>query len=176
MVKPTLIPTIPPVTLGGRPHPVVSNLFDSSGSFRQRGHSFKRARRDDEGDAARERVFDISRDAVPLVLPAALKLDLDGIRALMVKANDVATPIRAGLVSDPAAADLLGLASSSIALLDLVNAVVEKALLPLASLITATQQSAASGSEPTAPSSSGARAEAGWPSLRRPWLPRKKPR
>jgi hypothetical protein len=34
---------------------------------------------------------------------------------------------------------VLGLASSSVALLDVVNAVVEKALLPLAFLIVATQ-------------------------------------
>ncbi len=69
----------------------------------------------------------------------------------MVKANNVATPIRAGLVSDLAAADLLGLALSSITLLDLVNAVVEKALLPLASLVMATQLPAAVGLEPLAP-------------------------
>jgi hypothetical protein len=67
MVKPMLIPAIPPVTLGGKSHPVVSNLFESFGSFSQRGRSFKRAHRDDEGLDARDRVFDISRDAAPLV-------------------------------------------------------------------------------------------------------------
>jgi hypothetical protein len=79
MVEPMLIPTIPPSPWGGgKSHPVVSNLFDSTGNFCQCGLSFKWARRKDKGMDGRKQVFDIiSLDDVPFVLLAVLKLDLN---------------------------------------------------------------------------------------------------
>ncbi len=59
---------IPPVTgTKGRPGAVASNLFDTSGNFRERTASFKRRRIGDERDM--DDAFDITRPYPPLVHP-----------------------------------------------------------------------------------------------------------
>jgi hypothetical protein len=70
MPKPALISLtpIPPVTGIGKPSAVYSNLFDHSGTFRQRNNSFKRQRWDDEGGDDRERVYDLTRDFPPSLI------------------------------------------------------------------------------------------------------------
>ncbi len=63
---------VPPVTGIGKPSAVYSNLFDHSGTFRQRNNSFKRQRRDEEGADGRDQVYDLTRDfPPPLSAPAS---------------------------------------------------------------------------------------------------------
>jgi hypothetical protein len=152
MPKPMRIPFIPPVTLGNSSNPVVANLFDTTGNFRQRTWSFKK-RRLDGGESDCDEVYDLSRDATTAVPPTALKLDIGKIRALMVRANESATAIRARLADGCGSAESRELADSSIALLELVNAVVEEGIIPLSSSSTASPGSAAAAARapPTAP-------------------------
>jgi hypothetical protein len=135
MVKPMLIPTIPPVTGVGRPNSVVANLFDSSGSFRQRNNSFKRPRRDDGQDDPRDRQYDLTRDFPPLSFPGPLKLDIAKIKGLLVKATEAAHPVRTRLDDDSVSAESRELAIASIALMEVLGAVVESAIIPMAGLL-----------------------------------------
>ncbi len=73
---------------------MVANLFDDSGSFRQRNGSFKRQRTDGGGFASGDGYYDLSRDASTPSLPPAPKIDVGKIRGLLVKANETATTIR----------------------------------------------------------------------------------
>jgi hypothetical protein len=127
-----LISLIPPVTFGGRNAPVVANLFDDSGNFRQRNGSFKRPRVEG-GAAVWEGFYDISRDACAPSLPTAPKLDVGKIRDLMVKANELAETIWSRYAVDAAPDSVRELAGFSMALLDLVNAVAEEGILPMSS-------------------------------------------
>jgi hypothetical protein len=94
MPKPVLLTPVPPVTIGGRNPPVVANLFDDSGMFRQRNGSFKRQRVEGGAAAAGEGFYDLSREASAPSLPNVPRLDVGKIRGLMVKANELATAIR----------------------------------------------------------------------------------
>ena len=85
---------IPPVTgTKGRPGAVASNLFDSSGNFRERTASFKRRRIGDERDM--DDAFDITRPYPPLVHPPKPLFDVEAIQALMVDASSKAEFIKA---------------------------------------------------------------------------------
>jgi hypothetical protein len=148
MPKPVLLSFIPPVTIGGVSSPVVANLFDASGNFRQRQGSFKRPRVEAGGDGSRDMMYDLSRDAAPPVLPGQLKLDTVKIRGLMVRANETATAIRTRISDSSAPPEFLELARSIIALLDLVSAVVEEGILPLSSSIASPTFAAVAGSRP----------------------------
>ncbi len=83
--------------------------------------------------AAREGYFDLSRDASVPSLPNNPKLDINKIRGLMVKANETAETIRTRYAGDAAPDGVKDLAGLSIALLDLINAVVEEGILPMSS-------------------------------------------
>jgi hypothetical protein len=133
MPKPVLISFIPPVTIGGKNAPVVANMYDDSGNFRQRNGSFKRPRVDGGNTAARGGYFDLSRDAVAPSLHTAPKLDVGRIRGLLVKANESASAIRSRIVAGLATEEVRELAGLSMSLLDLVSAVVEEGILPMAS-------------------------------------------
>jgi hypothetical protein len=146
MPKPVLLSFIPPVTIGGSPSPVVSNLFDASGNFRQRQGSFKRPRVEGGGGGSRDAMYDLSRDAVAATLPVQPKLDIGRIRGLMVKANEAATAIRSRITDGTASAEIVELASSSIALLDLISAVVEEGIIPMSSSVAAPTFAAVAGS------------------------------
>jgi hypothetical protein len=146
MPKPVLMSLIPPVTFGGRNVPVVANLFDDTGNFRQRNGSFKRQRVDGGAAAAREGYYDISRDACAPSLPAASKLDVGKIRGLMVKANELAETIRSRYAVDGAPDGVRELAGFSITLLELVNSVVEEGILPMSSPAAASFASVAAAS------------------------------
>jgi hypothetical protein len=138
MPKPVLISLIPPVTIGGRNLPVVANLFDDSGNFRQRNGSFNRQRVEGGGAASRDGFYDLSRDATTPSFPCNPKVDVGRIRALMVKANEMATTVRARYTAGSVPDDVRDLAGFSVALLDLVNVVVEEGLLPALSSPAAT--------------------------------------
>ena len=140
---------IPPVTIGGKSSPVVANLFDSSGGFRQRTASVKRGRYDGGDNAARDNYYDLSRDPNTPAVPTVPKLDVGKVRALMVRANDSATAIRALAAGEAAAPEVRELAGFSILLLDLLNAVVEDGIIPMSSPPSASFASVAGGSSAT---------------------------
>ncbi len=131
MPKPVLISLIPPVTFGGGQSSVVANSFDYSGNFRQRNGSFKRPRVEGGAGASNDGYFDLSRDATVSAPPPNLKVDTGKIRELMVKANETASAIRARYSSDSVAEDVKELASFSMNLLELLNAVVEGGIIPM---------------------------------------------
>jgi hypothetical protein len=144
---------IPPVTFGGRNPPVAANLFDESGFFRQRNGSFKRQRVEGGAAAAGDGFYDLSREASAPSLPNVPKLDVAKIRGLMVKANEMAESIRSRYTAESVPDGVRELAGFSISLLDLVNAVVEEGILPMAASPTASFASVAAATvASTAPS------------------------
>jgi hypothetical protein len=124
---------IPPVTIGGKSSPVVANLFDSSGTFRQRTASVKRGRYEGGDGGTGDGYYDLSGGPSVATLPINPKLDVSKIRGLMVKANDTAATIRTLYAGEAVAAEVRELAGLSLVLLDLVSAVVEDGILPLSS-------------------------------------------
>jgi hypothetical protein len=81
----------------------------------------------------RDGFYDLSRDTGASSLPTVPKLDISKIRGLMVKANETAEIIRSQYALESAPDGVRELARFSIALLDLVNAVVEEGILPMSS-------------------------------------------
>jgi hypothetical protein len=165
MPKPVLLSLVPPVTIGGRNPPVVANLFDDSGNFRQRNGSFKRQRVEGGAAASGEGFYDISREASFPSLPNVPKLDVGKVRGLMVKANEMAAAIRTRITSDSVPDGVKELAGFSISLLDLMNAVVEEGIIPLSSSSTASFASAVSAPA-SFPTASRPRAEPGTAELK----------
>jgi hypothetical protein len=166
MPKLILISLIPLVTIGGRSQPVVANHFDDSGNFGQRNGSFKRPRVEGGGAAARDGYFDLARDAVAPSLPNIPKLDLNKIRGLLVKANETAETIRTRIAADSGADGARDLAGLSIALLDLLNAVVEEGIIPMASPTAASFASVVAGSAATSQTTVRPRQEPGTAELK----------
>jgi hypothetical protein len=165
MLKPVLLSLLPPVTIGGRNPPVVANLFDDSGNFRQRNGSFKQQRVEGGAAASGEGFYDLSREASFPSLPNVPKLDVGKIRGLMVKANEMAAAIRSRVAAESVPDGVRELAGFSISLLDLVNAVVEEGIIPMASSSSASFASAAFA--PAAfPTASRPRAELGTAELK----------
>ena len=131
-------PFIPSATgTGGIAAAVTANLFDFSGNFRNRLPSAtKRQRPDNWGSREDEELharFDLTRSFPPLVIPPPPpKIDLPAVRALMVEAAKSATETKALLTGKNTSAPNKLLAGSVMALYGLVEALLEKALLPLA--------------------------------------------
>ena len=132
-----MAPIIPPCTgTGGIASSLHANLCDYSGNFRGRlGSGTKRSRteawgrREDDDMQAR---FDLTRSYPPLVVPPPPSVDVPAIKALMVEAAKSATVTKALLADKKASAPNKLLAGSIMALYSLVEALLEKALLPLA--------------------------------------------
>ncbi len=81
----------PPVTgLNGDNRPV-SNLYDSSGTFRHRSGSGKRART--ESEIERDAMYDLSPDFPPLNNPDKPALDPAHIKTLLVTATAAAAEV-----------------------------------------------------------------------------------
>ena len=76
--------------------------------------------------------FDLTRSYPPLVVPPPPSVNLPAIKALMVEAAKSATETKALLADKKASAPNKLLAGSIMALYSLVEALLEKALLPLA--------------------------------------------
>jgi len=122
---------IPPVTgTKGRPGAVASNLFDTSGNFRERTASFKRRRIGDERDM--DDAFDITRPYPPLVHPPKPLFDVEAIQALMVDASSKAEFIKATAEDPNSDNTTRQFATANLAFFALLTAVVEKAVIPLA--------------------------------------------
>ncbi len=122
---------IPPVTgTYGRPAAVASNRFDSSGNFRTRTGSFKRARVGEEGDL--DAAYNITRDYPPLSNPPKPLFDSESIKALMVTASSKVDTIKAKAENPNCDQETKDFANSILSMFDLLSAVVEKAIIPLA--------------------------------------------
>ena len=125
-------PFVPPATgTNGIAAAVTANLFDFLGNFRNHLPSgTKRSRTEAWGSREEEDLharFDLTRSYPPLVVPPPA-IDLPAVRAIMVEAAKTKTLLAGKNTSAPNKL----LAGSVMALYGLVEALLEKALLPLA--------------------------------------------
>ena len=133
---------IPPVTGVNKSFIPVANLYDSSGTFRPRTASYKRKRAGEAGEL--DNRFNFELDFPPLRPPSPPTIDVSSIKELMVVAAKMCGDLKPLLENvenetDKPASIMI---RSAIALYSVVEAIVEKAIVPLC------------GSAP--PSSSGA--------------------
>jgi hypothetical protein len=127
---------IPPVTgINGNFAPV-ANSFDASGNFatRPRLGSVSKKRRLGEMDE----IFDLSNPYPPLNFPGKPPLDLNEVKTLLVTAAAVGKEARPLLESNDLDPKVKAFGALSIALLQVVSAIVENGLMPLAGSGTAT--------------------------------------
>ncbi len=121
----------PPVTgLNGDNRPV-SNLFDGSGTFRHRSGSGKRART--ESEVERDAMYDLSRDFPPLYNPDKPALDPAHIKTLLVTATAAAAEVTPLLEIPETSPPMRSLITLTMTLLQVLEAVVERGIEPLAS-------------------------------------------
>ena len=134
MAPPTPIGTfvgVPPVTGVNKSFIPVANLYDSSGTFRPRTASYKRKRGGEAGEL--DNLFDLSADYPPLRTPAHPTLDVGAIKELMVTAAKLCGDLKPLMenteneIDKPTAIIL----KSTMALYSVVEAIVEKAIMPL---------------------------------------------
>jgi hypothetical protein len=120
---------IPPVTgINGNLAPV-ANCYDGTGNFdgRPRIGSLSKKRKVGELDD----IFDLSKQYPPLEAPPRPSLDLKEIKTLLVTATAAGEEIRPLLDANDTDPKFKALGSLSIALLDVVAAIVENGLVPL---------------------------------------------
>jgi hypothetical protein len=131
---------VPPVTgVNGVPGAVVANWFDTTGNFRARSSSVKR-RRNVDGSA--EAAFDLTRDHPLNSYPQRCGVDVGAVRALLVEAASCVADVR-GVMEDPAVDPAnLKLAKFNIAIFNLLEAVVEKGIAPIAAAPLPVQENA----------------------------------
>ena len=134
MAPPTPIGTfvgVPPVTGVNKSFIPVANLYDSSGTFRPRTASYKRKRGGEAGEL--DNLFDLSADFPSLRTPAHPTLDVGAIKELMVTAAKLCGDLKPLMenteneIDKPTAIIL----KSTMALYSVVEAIVEKAIMPL---------------------------------------------
>jgi hypothetical protein len=120
---------VPPVTgVNGSSAPV-ANIYDSSGTFQNRGraNSVKRRRVTEEIDA----VFDRSVDYPPLTMPERPNLDLDKVKGLLVVAGSVAEELKPLLEEPNTDPKIMAIGKLNLSILEALTAVVDGGLLPL---------------------------------------------
>jgi len=121
---------IPPVTgVNGSLRPV-ANSFDPSGTFRSRIGSVKR-RRTDGNSSEIENAFDLSKPYPPLLFPDASRIDLAGVKNLLVTAAEESRKLESILADDNTPPSVRVVADSAMAVYKLVEAIVEKAVVPM---------------------------------------------
>jgi len=120
---------IPPVTGIGNPSNVNSNQFDMSGTYRPRSGSKRRRGESPLSDL--ESMFDLTRSYPPPVIPTPPKLDLGGVRSLMVEAAAKVKELAPILMDKRTTDQNKTCVNTVIALYSLIESVVEKAVVPL---------------------------------------------
>jgi len=121
---------IPPVTgVNGSLRPV-ANSYDASGNFRNRSASVKRRCVEQNGSEL-ESVFDLSAPYPPLLLPETPRIDLAAVKDLLVAAADQGKKLEQIAKDDGVDGDTREVARSAVALYRLVEAIVEKAIVPM---------------------------------------------
>jgi hypothetical protein len=132
---------IPPVTgIQGVPSAVAANWYDSTGTFRGRSSSVKRRK---NADGSVEAAFDLTRDYPPLTFPQKSAVDMGAVKSLLVEAAKCVAEIRE-VMDDPSVDPVnLKFAKFNIAIFNLLEATVEKGIVPIAAAPTPTQNPAA---------------------------------
>jgi hypothetical protein len=123
-------PFIPPVTgLGGSTAPV-ANSFDGSGNFRPRDRVWSASKR---ARTELEAAFDLSQQFPPLEPPEHQSLDLSSIKSLLVAATALSSDVIPLCDGDDTLDSVRAVGQLCIALLRVVEGMVEKGLVPLSS-------------------------------------------
>ncbi len=131
MAPPTPIGSfIPPVTGLNKNLRPFANNFDESGFFRSRTGSVKR-RRPNSPPTEIENRFDLAQQYPPLVYPDRPGIDLAAVRNHLVSAAGESEKIKLLLAEGGGDDATRALANSAIALYNLVEAIVEKAVVPM---------------------------------------------
>ncbi len=134
-MKPTPLSSvfIPPVTGVGGDNLPVSNSYDPSGNFpsRPRGGSFAKRQRTD-AEAELGAAFDLSRDFPPVSNPAKPVIDPGEIKTLLVAASAISAEVIPALDAPDAPPELKKIATMMLSFVALMEAVVEKGIVPLA--------------------------------------------
>ena len=140
--------TIPPVTFGASGP--VANLFDKTGRFpRARTGSFKRPRTDDDPD----NFFNLSLNYPQLTLPPPPSIDLENVKSLLIDNSKMAMQIAAMAASNDCDPSVKVLADAWTVLFKLVEATLEKGVLPMGdpSFLAATGRNACPPPPPPLP-------------------------
>jgi hypothetical protein len=128
-------PFVPPVTgYGGNANPV-ANSFDATGNFRSRDRVWsasKRAR--SELDAA----FDLSQQYPPLNPPERSTLNLESVKGLLVSAVAFSSEVIPLCDRDDTSPEMKSMCQMLVALMRVVEGVVENGLIPLSAAPTPT--------------------------------------
>jgi hypothetical protein len=134
-MKPTPLSSvfIPPVTGVGGDNLPVSNSYDPSGNFppRPRGGSFAKRQRTD-AEAELGAAFDLSRDFPPVTIPAKPVIDPGEIKTLLVAASAISAEVIPTLDAPDAPPEFKKIATMMLSFVALMEAVVEKGIVPLA--------------------------------------------
>ena len=125
---------IPPVTGFNKSLAPVANLFDSSNNFRQCTISLGKRRRGSDRDAL-DNVFDLSREFPPLRTPDPLAIDTLGIKSLLVEVAKMETVVKTIIKKGDPNGKTVVLAKSVVALYSLVEGLIEKVILPSATVV-----------------------------------------
>jgi hypothetical protein len=137
-MKPTPLSSvvIPPVTGIGGDNLPFSNSFDTSGTFppRPRGGSLTKRPRTD-ADAELGAAFDLSRDFPPISVPAKSSVDPGEIKTLLVAASAISAEVIPVLDSPDSPPELTKIATMLLSFMTLMEAVVEKGIVPLATAV-----------------------------------------
>jgi hypothetical protein len=139
---------VPPVTGVGGLYPV-ANQFDHSGIFpdRNRAGSLSKKRRIDEID----QVFNLSASYPPLVPPERPALDVGQIRTLLVTAVAAGEEAKPLIENPDTDEKIKTFGNLSLALLKLMEAMVENGLIPLTGTGTGTGPNLKNNSPPAPP-------------------------
>ena len=123
---------IPPVTGINQSLAPVANSFDSSGNFafRSRSISQGKRRRGPEGEIL-DNVFDLSRDFPPLRPPASLSVDVDCIKGLLVESAKMEADLKKIIEKGDPESEIVMIARTTMSLYNLVEGLIEKAVIPL---------------------------------------------
>ena len=123
---------IPPVTGINQSLAPVANSFDSSGNFafRSRSISQGKRRRGPEGEIL-DNVFDLSRDFPPLRPPASLSVDVGCIKGLLVESAKMEADLKKIIEKGDPESEIVVIARTTMSLYNLVEGLIEKAVIPL---------------------------------------------
>lgn len=132
----TPIVTIPPVTGVNNSFQPYANSFDTSRTFRDRaGSGVKRPRRDGQDDLLNA-VYDLTRDFPAPHHPERPALDVVSIKTILVEATATVSKLEPLLSKEGVPEEYVALAQSNLILINLVSAIVEKGIEPMAGLVT----------------------------------------
>jgi hypothetical protein len=123
---------VPPVT-GGRQSRPYANRYDSTGNFSQRGRSgsaSKRRRVEEENEDVRA-FYNLNARYPPLTLPDRPAADISSIQELLVAAVEIGNEVKSKANDENKSEDWKLLARMQLSVLAVLEAVVEKGVVPI---------------------------------------------